>query len=308
MKDALENELVSIIIPCHNHAHFICDAIDSLTRQTYPHIEIIVVDDGSTDATAQITKLRPNARYIRQKNLGLSRARNTGLAHSNGAYIVFLDADDRLLPDAIDLGIRALASRKDCALTFGRFVMVGISQDVQELSRDQKFDYNELLQRNFIVNPGSVLYRRWVFKEIGEFDEANSSAADYDLYLRVTRQFPILCHHQLVVQYRRHGANMSNDVRLMLASTLTALKKQRSHVEKSRELRAAYDMGVKFWRNCYGEPLINRMYEQFAKGHLIDAALDGYTLARFYPNRFLAFAKRMIVYLISFFRKEPPRS
>jgi glycosyltransferase involved in cell wall biosynthesis len=301
-------QVVSVIIPCYNHAHFLGEAIESVINQTYPYVEIIVVDDGSTDDTAQIAKAYPNIHCVRQNNFGLSRARNVGLSYSKGTYITFLDADDSLFHDAIDIGLRALASRNDFALAFGLFVTVGSIQSMQKLSRETNYGYKELLQRNVIGNPGSALYCRWVFTEIGGFDEANSPAADYDLYLRATRQFPILCHHQLVVQYRRHGANMSNDVRLMLASTLTALKKQRSHVEKSRELRAAYDMGVEFWRNCYGEPLINRMYEQFAKGHLIDAALDGYTLVRFYPHRFLTYAKRMTAYLISFFRKEPPRS
>lgn len=308
MTNPFKHELVSVIIPCYNHAHFLQEAIASVTNQTYPHIEIIVVDDGSTDDTAQIAKAHPNIRYVRQDNLGLSRARNVGLSYSKGIYIVFLDADDCLFPDAIDIGIRALASRNDCALTFGPFVHFGISQHMQELSCDRNYNYKELLQRNFIGNPGSVLYRRWVFTEIGEFDEANSPAADYDLYLRVARQFPILCHHQLVVQYRKHGANMSNDLRLMLASTATVLKNQRWHVEGSQELRAAYDMGLQHLENYYGEPLIENLYEQFAKGHLIDAALDGYALVRFYPNRFLMFVKRKIAYLTSFFRKEPPDS
>lgn len=298
------HEVVSVIIPCYNHAHFLGEAIASVTNQTYPHIEIIVVDDGSTDGVEQIVKCHPNICYLRQDNLGLSRARNVGLAHSTGAYVVFLDADDLLLPDAIDIGIHALAAQEDCPLTFGLFESFGTAQGMSVLSHDQIYDYKYLLQRNFIGNPGSVLYRRWVFAEIGGFDEANSPASDYDLYLRIARQFPILCHHQHVVQYRKHGGNMSNNARLMLVSTLAALKKQRWHVEGSPELRAAYDMGLKNLESYYGEPLITNIYERLAKGHLIDAAHGGYTLLRFYPNRFLTFAKRKIAYLISSFLKD----
>lgn len=302
-EDVAQGALVSVIIPCYNHAHFLGEAIASVINQTYPHIEIIVVDDGSTDHSAQVAAACPSVRFVRQGNLGLSRARNVGLSYSNGIYVVFLDADDCLFPDAIDIGVRALASRNDCALTFGRFALIGISQGTQELSRDQNYDYKKLLQCNFIGNPGSVLYRRWVFTEIGEFDEANSPAADYDLYLRVARQFPILCHHQLVVQYRKHGANMSNEARLMLASTVTVLKKQRWHCQGSQELQAAYDMGLKHLKGYFGETLIANTCEQFARGHLIDAALGGYTLVRFYPDRFLTFVKRKIAYLTSFFLK-----
>lgn len=303
-----DRELVSVIIPCYNHAHFLGEAVESVLGQTYPHIEIIVIDDGSTDDITQVMTAYPSVRYIRQDNLGLSRARNAGLAHSKGPYVVFLDADDHLFPDAVDIGVRALAARTDCAFTFGLLLKVGTTQGLNVLSHDQNYDYKTLLQRNVIENPGSVLYRRWVFKEIGEFDAANSPAADYDLYLRVARRFPILCHHQPVVHYRKHGASMSDNARVMLASTLAVLKKQRRHAQGSQELRAAYDRGIRQIKSYYGELLIERMYDHLARGHFLSAACDGYTLARFYPDRFLTFAKRKIAYLRSFFWKEAPRS
>lgn len=308
MTHSPNQEVVSVIIPCYNHAHFLGEAITSVINQTYPYVEIIVVDDGSTDDTAQIVKAYPNIHYVRQSNLGLSRSRNVGLSYSKGTSIVFLDADDSLFHDAIDIGLRALASRNDCALAFGLFVNVGSIQGMQKLSRETNYGYKELLQRNVIGNPGSALYRRWVFTEIGGFDEANSPAADYDLYLRVARQFPILCHHQPVVKYRKHAANMSNNSRLMLASTMTALKKQLRHVEGNQELLAAYDIGLQHWRSYYGEPIISNIFEQFFKGHLIGTALDVWSLVRFYPNRFLSFISQRIVSRISFFRKEPPSS
>ncbi len=308
MASAPNQELVSVIIPCYNHAHFLGEAISSVINQTYPHIEIIVVDDGSTDDTAQVAKAYPNIRYVWQKNLGLSRARNVGLSNSKGSYIIFLDADDSLFPDAVKIGLRALATRINCALAFGPFVNVGSIQGMQKLSRQTSYGYKELLQRNVIGNPGSALYRRWVFTEIGGFDEANGPAADYDLHLRVSHQFPILCHHQPVVKYRRHGANMSNNSRVMLASTMMALKKQQRHVKGNQELQAAYDIGLQRWRNYYGEPIISNIFEQLLKGHLIEAALDVCSLVRFYPNRLLSFIRRKIACRISFFRKEPPSS
>ena len=308
MASAPNQELVSVIIPCYNHAHFLGEAISSVINQTYPYLEIIVVDDGSTDNTAQVAKSYPNIHYVQQNNFGLSRSRNVGLSCSKGTYIIYLDADDSLFPDAIDMGLRMLASRNDCAFVFGLYVNVGISQSINKLSRETTYGYKELLQRNVIGNPGSVLYRRWVFTEIGGFDEANNPAADYDLYLRVARQFPILCHHQPVVKYRRHGANMSNNSRLMLASTVTVLKKQLRHVEGNQELLAAYDMGLQHWRRYYGEPIIANIFERFLKGQLIETALDVCCLVRFYPNRLLSVIRRKIACRISFFRKEPPSS
>ena len=138
-----------------------------------------------------------------------------------------------------------------------------------------------------------------MLEEVGGFDETNGPAADYDLYLRIARQFPILCHHQPVVHYRRHGDNMSNNAGVMLASTLAVLKKQRRHIEGSLELKAAYDIGRQHWKNYYGELLIVRMSGGFAQGRVLDAVVDAYTLARLYPERFVTFLKRKIAYLTS---------
>ena len=92
-----EAALVSVVIPCYNQAHFLGEAIESVLAQTYPHLEIVVVDDGSTDNTGEVAARYPGVRYVRQENQGLAAARNTGLRHSSGDYLVFLDADDRLL-------------------------------------------------------------------------------------------------------------------------------------------------------------------------------------------------------------------
>src|SRR5215831_9104653 len=94
--------LVSIIIPCYNQAHFLSDAIDSARRQTHSRIEILVIDDGSSDNTSEVAASYRDVYCIRQANQGLSAARNAGLRASKGSLLVFLDADDRLLPNAIE--------------------------------------------------------------------------------------------------------------------------------------------------------------------------------------------------------------
>ena len=291
--------LVSVIIPCYNHARFLGEAIESVRRQSYPHIEIIVVNDGSTDDTEQVITSYPNIHRIRQDNLGVARARNIGLSTSRGAYVLFLDADDRLLPDAVETGVRTLASRKDYAFAFGLLVLIGNLQGLRELPPDHISTYKELLKRNFIGNPGSVLYNRWVFSLVGGFDETNSPAADFDLYLRVARQFPIFCHHSPVVECRKHGQNMSNNARVMLKATLTALKNQKQHVEAYQDLRDAYDSGRQFWKRSYGEPLVVSMYENLARGNVMKAACDCYALVRLFPERFPIFVVRKIRKLYS---------
>lgn len=291
------NELVSIIIPCYNYAHFLPEAIDSAIRQTYKPIEVIVVDDGSTDSIAQIVKAYPSVHYLRQDHFGLARARNTGLSYSHGAYLLFLDADDRLLPEAVNIGIHTLALQKDCAFTYGLFVSFGHFGALQRLAPNQISTYKELLKRNFIGNPGSVLYNRWVFPHVEGFDETNDPAADYDIYLRIARQFPICCHHKVVVEYRMHGNNMSHDPRVMLKASLTALKHQRQHVAGNHTLSEAYDIGREYWKDYYGEQLIVRTYESLVQGNVLNAARNVCTLIKFYPERFVTFVRRKIMKL-----------
>jgi cellulose synthase/poly-beta-1,6-N-acetylglucosamine synthase-like glycosyltransferase len=84
----------SVIIPCYNQGHFLHEAIESALAQTYPHSEVLVLDVGSTDKTAEVAAAYSGVQYIRQKNSGVSAARNTGLKQSRGEYLVFLDADD----------------------------------------------------------------------------------------------------------------------------------------------------------------------------------------------------------------------
>src|SRR4051812_33839695 len=113
------NGLVSVIIPCYNQARFLGQAIESVSRQDYPQFEVIVVDDGSTDDTSEVAARYPGVRVIRQKQLGISAARNRGLRESTGSYLVFLDSDDRLLPHALRIGMNYLLDHSECAFVFG---------------------------------------------------------------------------------------------------------------------------------------------------------------------------------------------
>src|SRR5436309_2384320 len=100
---------VSVIIPCYNQGHFLADAIERALEQSYRPLEVIVVDDGSSDESSEVARRFEGVRLMRQPNRGLSAARNAGLAASAGDYLVFVDADDRLLRDALQAGVNGLA-------------------------------------------------------------------------------------------------------------------------------------------------------------------------------------------------------
>jgi glycosyltransferase involved in cell wall biosynthesis len=253
--------LVSIIIPCFNQSHFLKDAIKSVLAQTHRTFEIIVVDDGSTDATAAVSALYPHVRCVRQENQGLASARNTGLASSRGEYLVFLDADDRLLPDALQIGLECLQERPRAAFAYGHYSWIsadGENRGPGTPPYEGIDHYEAFLRVNFVGTPAAVMFRRYAFEVIGGFDIRVSPAADYDVYLRVAKEFQIFGHGKLVAEYRRHDQNMSRNSTLMLRSVLTVLRSQEQHLSNAPRYQGALATGVNCWCSYYGGQLDHR--------------------------------------------------
>jgi len=274
--------LVSVVIPCYNQAHFLGEAIESVLAQTHPHHEIVVVDDGSTDDVQSVVARYPGVRCIHQPNAGLSAARNAGIRRSNGDYLVFLDADDRLLPEALEIGLDDLRNFPHCAFVYGHYQHVdldGSPLPTPPVWWPVEDHYWAMLRTNHVGMPASALYRREVFEHVTGFGQL-TPCADYDLSLRIASQFPIHSHGRVVAEYRQHGSNMSRDQPKMLAAALTALRGQHHNVEHDPALCQAYDVGVKFWRALYGDPLARDVAAQIRKGRWLRAVRGITALAR----------------------------
>jgi SAM-dependent methyltransferase len=202
-------------------------------------------------------------RYIYQWNQGLAAARNIGLRHSTGRYLVFLDADDRLLPDALIHNQKCLEARPECAFVFGCFRLIteeGVPYQIKARAYKGKIDYSALLQGNHIGMHATVMYRREVFDVVGGFNTLLRVCEDYDMYLRITRQFPVASHDQLVADYRHHGMNMSYDYFLMLSVVLSVLRTQRPYLGQNKLYRKAYWKGIRNWVYYYSQRLILKAY------------------------------------------------
>jgi len=272
--------LVSVVIPCYNQAHFLGEAIESVLAQSYPNFEIIVVDDGSPDDTAEVAARYPEVRLVRQENQGLSAARNAGLARSEGEYVVFLDADDRLLPEALEVGVGYLNVRPECAFVSGHFRVIAVDGSplpTREQRYVEKDHYLALLRHYYIGPPVVVMYRRAVFESVGGFDTSVGPAADLDISLRIARRFPVGCYRKVVAEYRQHGTNMSGNPAKMLKASLIVRRSYRKHVKGNKKYEEASKVGIRYIQAYYGgllnaelrTHLQEREWKQALRGMLI---------------------------------------
>lgn len=213
---------VSVIVPTYNYGRFIAEAIRSALRQSLAPVEIIVVDDGSADDTAEVVAGFGDAvRYIRQGNAGVCVARNRGVAESSGELIAFLDADDIWEPTKLE---------KQAGL-FERDVRIGLVHcGMREFDTDTGESIalhtdgmegdvaDELLlwEKSVIVGPGgTIMVSREAFEAAGGFDPRQKCGEDWDLCYRIARRYRVGFVREPLVSYRSHGAAAHRNVREM---------------------------------------------------------------------------------------------
>jgi len=283
-----ESPRVSVIIPCYNQAHFLGEAINSVLDQTCSEFEVIVIDDGSTDRTVEVAR-QFDVRCHQQTNQGLAAARNAGLGIAAADYLVFLDADDRLLPTALETGLCSLGGRPDCAFASGHCRLIqadGSPTWTPPQPCVRQDHYHALLRGNYIWSPATVMYRRAPLESMGGFNPAVSPAADYDIYLRLARTFPVHCHGTVVAEYRRHSASMSRDAALMLDCVSEVLRSQWQFVAGDKQGEAAYALGRWCWEELYLKELGTQVRSQLRSGGPWSQATQGMlTMARYYARR-----------------------
>lgn len=274
---------VSVVIPCYNQAHFLEEAIRS-AGDASAAVEIVVVDDGSLDATAEVAGGFPHVRYVRQPNQGLAAARNRGLREARGRLIVFLDADDRLLPGGLDRGREELDAHPECAMVFGRCVMMGADGALWPTPGQPlivSHHHLAFLRRNPIWMPAMAMFRREAVRRAGGFAAGFDAAADYDLYLRLSRESPVHDHGQPVAAYRRHGDNMSGNATRMLVETHAVMRRHRP--SRDRQRLSAWREGCRQWRDFYGTQLVEEIRAHRRRGERGAMLRKGLTLMRRNP-------------------------
>ena len=183
------NPKVSVVIPAYNKADFTVEAINSVLAQDYDNIEIIVVDDGSTDDTVGHLQcfflLDKDFNYMHQENKGVSAARNAGIKAATGEYIALLDCDDKYIPSKITVSIDEM-KRQKVDMIHNSAVLIDKDSKRVGFRRPRRGD---LLYRNHIIN--NVVVKKEVFDKVGLFDEGLFICADWDMWLRIEEHFKI---------------------------------------------------------------------------------------------------------------------
>jgi glycosyltransferase involved in cell wall biosynthesis len=250
--------LVSVVIPSYNQARFLGEAIESALGQSHPSTEVVVADDGSTDESVAIAERYP-VRLVRHANMGVSPTRNAGLAASRGDLVVFLDGDDRLMPDALAIGVRELAAEPTAAFAAGRYRhidLAGAPGRVYTWGNATGSVHEQLLKWNIIGMLATVIFRREALPEVA-FEPTLRSAEDWDLYLRIVRDHPVRLHDAIVAEYRRYPHSKSGNPARMLGATMAVLDRQREWVRAHPAFATALREGVRQHCEWYGTKAVD---------------------------------------------------
>ncbi len=293
--------LVSIIVPCYvtsrRQLELLDQTLHTVAAQTCRDFEIIVVDDGSPLEIGTITSRYAETTTLRQANAGSAVARNTGIRASRGQYLVFLDADDHLLPSALEAGLRCFAEHPECGFVIGRREEMTYEGDpvpwgVAAMPRETDL-YNTLLGFEwYIIPPSSAMFRREVVEAVGGFRDP-WGADDLDFYLRVARQYRGWCYEEpAITRYRRYSASSSRDGERMLSSIRVVYDRQWPLVQGDPAGEAAFRRGLAQLTEIFRDCLMENVEDRVRAGEWDRALRSALLLARESPQRLLTAAAR----------------
>jgi glycosyltransferase involved in cell wall biosynthesis len=214
---------VSVIIPTYNRENFITKAIDSVMAQTYRNVEVVVIDDGSTDNTFSLVgQYGKTVTYFYQENRGIAGARNAGIRKSNGDYIAFLDSDDYWVPEKLERQMELFQKHPEYGMVASQCASVLLNGSFRSKNRQGKsgWVFIDLFMKNFIRTSSAVITRECI-DTVGLFDEGLTECEEYDLWLRIAAKYPVGFINESLAVYtdNPHGTCMDS-----LAGRLLRLK------------------------------------------------------------------------------------
>lgn len=255
-------------MPAYNAAPFIEDSIHSVLEQDYPHIELIVVDDGSQDNTTEVAeKFGSQVKVLKQKNAGPASARNLGIHASKGTFIAFLDADDVWLPGKISAQVQYLQKHPEIGVVFGGFFRwysdpdgnfssaptpLNLNNTTKLVTEHSGWIYKDILLDSVICIITAMI-RRSVIEKVGYFDESLQTGEDYDFWLRVSQQFRAAELDRTMAYYRMHATSTTKVPRKENNEYKVLLKNFAAYGPAGPDGVAAEDRAIKnrFFQLCF---------------------------------------------------------
>ena len=297
----MSDPAVSIVIPAfvatEAQAALLQETLRTVGAQTFGDYEVIIVDDGSPLVVSSITGGDPRVRTIRQENSGPAVARNTGIAQSSGRQFVFLDADDHLLPPALEAGLSALEAHPECGFAVGpreemTFEGEPVPWTVPAPPAETSIYRSLLAFEWYIIPPSSVMFRRATVQAIGGFRDP-WGADDLDYYLRAAHRFRACCYQApAVTRYRRYSASSSRDGERMLESIRAVYARQAPLIQGDAVLEAAFHSGLDRLTEIFRDSLIENIQDRVRSGDVERALHSMRLLERESPARLQALCSR----------------
>lgn len=221
---------VSVVIPAYNAMLYLPETLESVLSQTFADFEVLIINDGSSDNIAQwFSKVTdPRVILISQENQGLPGTRNKGIAHAQGEYIAFLDADDLWEPTKLEKQVRCLEDKTAVGLVYTWAVLVderGNPTGRVIASYVEGHVWEKMLEDDMIRNGSSAMVRRCCFETVGVFDQSLASAEDRDMWIRIAFRYPFAVIQEPLLRYRQHSNSMSKNRQRMFESLRTVIEK-----------------------------------------------------------------------------------
>lgn len=309
----IEQPLVSVIIPCYNSEEYISDCIESVLNQDYPLIEIIVVDDGSTDNSINEVLKFNNITLIRQENSGACVARNKGIEQSNGKYIKFLDSDDILNANVINVQVRLAEKLNNNVIVYGNYHILKNGKKKIKNTLLESGDQTAVMIMSSILTT-TPMHRKTNLLDVGGFDVRLKNGQEWNLHIRLSDKGYLFYHHNhSIFQYRIHDSEHRVTIKRKLSTdeieyNAFKLKVTREALEGdiNSDINSAFALsywwiGRAFYRN--GNISKSKYYLNYAK----ELSKD---YKRFWPayyktvNRLLGFEKSELIFKIYFLLKK----
>jgi glycosyltransferase involved in cell wall biosynthesis len=200
-----DTPLVSVVVPAYNYARYLDEAIKSVLAQDYPNVELIVLDDGSTDETpALLERYRDAFRWERHENMGQVNTINKGWRMSKGKILCLLNADDVLLPNAVSTSVEGFLANPDAVLTYCDYCLIDSSSAVIRRVEAPDFDYREMVSQ-LVCSPGpGTFFRRSVYEAVGDWDPSLRLILDYDYWLKLGLRGRFVRIPEVLASFRVH--------------------------------------------------------------------------------------------------------